>query len=54
MEHRRRDGVQDPLFLEAGAVEVWIVAEDGSWKVFDERGEQRATRDGVTLEFPAV
>jgi Uma2 family endonuclease len=42
------------LFLEAGAVEVWIVAEDGSWKVYDERGAQPATRYGVTLEFPAA
>ena len=37
------------LFLEAGAVEVWIVAEDGSWQVFDSQGLQAFSRFGVQL-----
>jgi Uma2 family endonuclease len=37
------------LFLQAGAVEVWIVCEDGAWQVFDAQGEQAATRFGVKL-----
>ncbi|CAN5131595.1 Uma2 family endonuclease [soil metagenome] len=40
------------LYLEAGAVEVWIVAEQGisqMWQVFDAQGEQPATRYPVTL-----
>jgi Uma2 family endonuclease len=40
------------LFLEAGAVEVWIVGEDGSWQVFDSGGLQPATRYGVQLTLP--
>ena len=41
------------LFLDAGAVEVWIVSEDGSWRVFDAGGLQRASRYGVQLALPA-
>ena len=41
------------LFLEAGAVEVWIVSETGNWQVFDADGPQPATRYGVQLELPA-
>ena len=41
------------LFLEAGAVEVWIVSETGNWQVFDADGPQPATRYGVQLEPPA-
>jgi Uma2 family endonuclease len=41
------------LFLQAGAVEVWIVNEDGAWRVFDAQGEQAATRFGVNLAQPA-
>jgi Uma2 family endonuclease len=37
------------LFLQAGAVEVWIVDEDGAQRVFDAQGEQAASRFGVTL-----
>lgn len=37
------------LFLDAGAVEVWIVAEDGHWLVFDAQGLQPASRYGVQL-----
>ncbi len=37
------------LFLEAGAVEVWIVSEDGNWQVFDARGLQSASRYDVQL-----
>jgi Uma2 family endonuclease len=40
------------LFLEAGAVEVWIVGEDGSWQVFDAAGPQGTTRYGVQLTRP--
>jgi Uma2 family endonuclease len=42
------------LFLQAGAVEVWIVTEDGAWRVFDAQGEQAATRFAVKLAPPAV
>ena len=41
------------LFLEAGAVEMWIVSEDGSWQVFDAAGPQPASRYGVQLALPA-
>jgi Uma2 family endonuclease len=41
------------LFLEAGAVEVWIVTEAGNWQVFDAKGPQAATRYGVQLTLPA-
>jgi Uma2 family endonuclease len=41
------------LFLQAGAVEVWIVSEAGSWQVFDADGSQPATRYGVQLTLPA-
>ncbi len=37
------------LFLESGAVEVWIVAETGHWQVFDAIGPQPASRYGVQL-----
>ena len=37
------------LYLDAGAVEVWIVAEAGGWQVFDGQGEQKTSRYGVTL-----
>jgi Uma2 family endonuclease len=40
------------LFLEAGAVEVWIVSEAGLWQVFDQQGQQTATRYGVRLALP--
>ncbi len=40
------------LFLEAGAVEVWIVADGGGWQVFDAQGEQAASRFGVRLDLP--
>jgi len=41
------------LFLEAGAVEVWIVGEDGSWQVFAADGPQARTRYGVQFALPA-
>jgi Uma2 family endonuclease len=41
------------LFLEAGAVEVWIVSEAGDWQVFDAAGAQTASRYGVRLTLPA-
>lgn len=37
------------LFLDAGAVEVWIVAEDGHWQIFDARGQQSVSRFDVKL-----
>jgi Uma2 family endonuclease len=37
------------LFLEAGAVEVWIVAEAGGWQVFDAEGLKAVSRYGVHL-----
>jgi len=37
------------LFLQAGAVEVWIVDEDGSRQVFDAAGERSDSRFGVVL-----
>ncbi len=42
------------LFLEAGAVEVWIVTEAGSWQVFDADGLKPASRYGVRLALPAT
>lgn len=41
------------LFLEAGAVEVWIVSEAGEWQVSDSHGPQPATRYGVQFTLPA-
>jgi Uma2 family endonuclease len=40
------------LFLEAGAVEVWIVSEGGGWQVFDAGGLQATSRYGVQLALP--
>ncbi|MBC7941171.1 MAG: Uma2 family endonuclease [Chitinophagaceae bacterium] len=37
------------LFLAAGAVEVWIVADTGALQVFDATGPQPASRYGVHL-----
>jgi Uma2 family endonuclease len=37
------------LFLQAGAIEVWIVDEDGNRQVFDAQGPQPASRYGVEL-----
>jgi Uma2 family endonuclease len=37
------------LFLEAGALGVWIVSETGGWQVFDADGPRAASRYGVTL-----
>jgi Uma2 family endonuclease len=39
------------LFLDAGAVEVWIVAESGAWQIFDTQGAQVASRFGVQLSL---
>jgi Uma2 family endonuclease len=41
------------LFLEAGAVEVWILSEDGTHRVFDAAGEQAASRYSVQFSLPA-
>lgn len=37
------------LYLEAGALEVWIVGEAGGWQVFDAQGPQQASRYGIML-----
>jgi Uma2 family endonuclease len=37
------------LFLQAGAVEVWIVDEDGAQHVFDAQGPRAASQFGVVL-----
>lgn len=37
------------LFLEAGGVEVWIVAESGAWQIFDVHGMRTCSRFGVRL-----
>ena len=37
------------LFLDAGALEVWIVEDTGEWQVFDAQGTQPASRFGVQL-----
>ena len=42
------------LYLEAGAVEVWIVSEAGAWKVFDANGERPANGYNVRLALPAA
>ena len=42
------------LFLNAGAVEVWIVVDDGGWQVFDAQGPQPASRYGVQLALGCV
>lgn len=37
------------LFLQAGAVEVWIIDEDGAQQVFDAQGQRAASQFGVDL-----
>ncbi len=37
------------LFLQAGAVEVWIIDEDGAQQVFDAEGQRAASQFGVDL-----
>jgi Uma2 family endonuclease len=39
-------------YLAAGAVEVWVVSEDGELSVFDANGRQARTRYPVTLTLP--
>lgn len=41
------------LFLEAGAVEVWIVSETGQWQVFDTGGPRPTSRYAVQLGLPS-
>ena len=38
------------LYLEAGAVEVWIVGQDGGWQVFNAAGAQPVSRYAVQLD----
>ena len=40
------------LYLEAGALEVWIVSEAGGWQVFDAAGLQPSSRYAVRLDLP--
>jgi Uma2 family endonuclease len=40
------------LYLEAGAIEVWIVSEAGDWQVFDGGGLRPSTRYRVQLTMP--
>lgn len=37
------------LFLQAGAVEVWIIDEDGAQQVFDAQGSRTSSQFGVNL-----
>jgi Uma2 family endonuclease len=39
-------------YLAAGAVEVWVVTEDGDLSIFDAGGLREASRFGVTLTLP--
>ena len=48
MEHKTH------LFLEAGAVEVWILSEDRTHRIFDTAGEQASSRYPVQLNLPAA
>jgi Uma2 family endonuclease len=41
------------LYLEAGALEVWIVSEEGVLQCFDAQGPRSATRYGIELKLPA-
>jgi Uma2 family endonuclease len=40
------------LFLAAGAVEVWIVSEAGTWQIFDAQGARPSSRYAVRLDLP--
>jgi Uma2 family endonuclease len=40
------------LYLEAGALEVWIVSEEGAMQVFDAHGECATSRFVVKLTLP--
>ncbi len=42
------------LYLEAGAVEVWIVSELGAWQVFNARGELPGSGNAVQLGMDAA
>ena len=39
-------------YLAAGAVEVWIAAEDGSIRFFDQNGERATSRYPVIIRLP--
>jgi Uma2 family endonuclease len=41
------------LYLQAGALEVWIVSETGAMQVFTAQGPQAASRYGVSIKLPA-
>jgi Uma2 family endonuclease len=40
------------LYLQAGALEVWIVSETGAMQVFTAQGLQASSRYGVSLKLP--
>jgi Uma2 family endonuclease len=40
------------LYLEAGAVEVWIVSELGVWEIYNAQGAQPTSRYAVQLNLP--
>lgn len=39
------------LYLQAGAIEVWIVGEAGGWAVFDAQGPRAGSRYGIRLDL---
>jgi Uma2 family endonuclease len=39
-------------YLAAGAREVWILSEDGDWRIYDENGERSASQFPVRLSLP--
>ena len=42
------------LYLAAGAIEVWIVSEDGAWQIDDAQGAQAKSRYPVQLALPSI
>lgn len=46
-------GLKTRLYLEAGAVEVWIVSELGTWQVFNAQGTLPTSGYAVQLKLPS-
>lgn len=42
------------LYLAAGAVEVWVVSEDGAWQIENAEGAQATSRYPVQFHLPSV
>ena len=42
------------LYLAAGALEVWIVSEDGAWQIDDAQGAQPKSRYQVQFNLPSI